>query len=215
MQLLSVNVGRPRDVAHGDRTVPTGIFKQAIADRVRVGSTNIEGDGQADLTVHGGVDLAVYAYPHEHYAYWEQELGRHDFQPGQFGENLTTRGLLEDDVRIGDVLAIGSARFEVTQPRVPCFKLALRMAAPEIVKLFLRSQRTGFYLRVLQEGEIGAGDTIARVATDPLQMTVREVFQVSYAEGAGPAVIQRAMAMPAPARNWREMLAKQLAASAT
>ena len=211
MKLLSVNVGVPREVVANGRPVTTGIFKQPVAGRVFVRSLNIDGDRQADLTVHGGIDKAVYAYPHEHYARWESELGRRDFTFGQFGENLTTSGLLEDDVRIGDILAIGSARFEVSQPRVPCYKLALRMEMPRFPKLFLQSQRTGFYLRVVQEGEIGAGDEISRIATDPQQMTVREVFDVAYGEGAGRSDFQRAVEMPALAESWREMFAERLA----
>jgi MOSC domain-containing protein YiiM len=211
MKLLSVNVGLPREVVANGRPVTTGIFKQPVAGRVFVRSLNIDGDRQADLTVHGGIDKAVYAYPHEHYALWESELGRRDFTFGQFGENLTTSGVLEDDVRIGDVLAIGSARFEVSQPRVPCYKLALRMEMPRFPKLFLQSQRTGFYLRVVQEGEIGAGDEISRIATHPQQMTVREVFDMAYGEGAGRSDFQRAVEMPALAESWREMFAERLA----
>ena len=211
MKLLSVNVGVPREVVANGRPVTTGIFKQPVAGRVFVRSLNIDGDRQADLTVHGGIDKAVYAYPHEHYAHWESELGRRDFTFGQFGENLTTSGVLEDDVRIGDVLAIASARFEVSQPRVPCYKLALRMEMPQFPKLFLQSQRTGFYLRVVQEGEIGAGDAISRIATDPQQMTVREVFDVAYGESAGRSDFQRAVEMPSLAESWREMFAERLA----
>ena len=211
MKLLSVNVGLPREVIANGRATTTGIFKQPIANRVRVRSLNIDGDRQADLTVHGGVDKAVYAYPHEHYAHWERELAPRKFAPGQFGENLTTSGLLEDDVRIGDLFAIGSARFEVSQPRVPCFKLALRMEMPQFPKIFLQSQRTGFYLRVVQEGEIGAGDAILRITTDPRQMTVREIFEVAYGESFDRSAIQRAAAMPALAASWREMFAERLA----
>lgn len=211
MKLLSVNAGLPREVIANGRFVTTGIFKQPVEGRVRVRTLNIDGDGQADLTVHGGFDKAVYAYPHEHYALWESELGRHDFTPGQFGENLTTSGLLEDDVRIGDVFAIGSAHFEVSQPRIPCFKLALRMEMPQFPKLFLKSRLTGFYLRVVQEGEIGTGDAISRVTTDPQQLTVREVFDVAYGGGAERAAIQLAMDMPALAESWREMFAELFA----
>ena len=211
MKLLSVNVGLPREIIANGRTVTTGIYKQPVAGRVFARPLNIDGDRQADLTVHGGIDKAVYAYPHEHYAHWERELGCGDFIPGQFGENLTTSGLLEDDVRIGDIFAIGGARFEVSQPRVPCFKLALRMEMPQFPKLFLKSQRTGFYLRVAQEGEIGAGDAVSRVTTDPQQMTVREVFDVAYGETSTPANVERALAMPALATSWREMFEERLA----
>ncbi len=213
MKVLSVNVGEPRQVIVNGRTVATGIFKHPIAGRVCVRSRNIDGDRQADLTVHGGVDKAVYCYPHEHYAHWQEQLGRDDFEFGQFGENLTTDGLLEDDVRIGDIFAIGSAQFEVSQPRIPCFKLALRMELPQFPKLFLKSQRTGFYLRVAQEGEIGTGDAISRVTSDPQQMSVREVFAVAYGKDATRADVERALAMPALAGSWREMFAEQLASA--
>lgn len=210
MKLLSVNVGLPREVFTHGRSVSTGIFKQPVAGRVAVRSLNIDGDRQADLTVHGGIDKAVYAYPHEHYALWESELSRHDFTLGQFGENLTTMGLLEDEVRIGDIFAIGSARFEVSQPRVPCFKLALRMEMPQFPRLFMQSQRTGFYFRVAQEGEIGADDVITRLSTDPSQMTVREVFDVAYGESGTRETVRRAAEMPALAASWREMFTEAL-----
>jgi len=211
MQLLSINVGVPREVVADGKAFRTGIFKQSVPGRVRVRSTNIEGDGQADLTVHGGVDLAVYAYPHEHYETWGRELDRQDFVMGQFGENLTTNGLIEEEVRIGDVFCIGSAQFEVSQPRIPCFKLGIRMGMPEFPKLFMKSQRSGFYLRVARDGEIGAGDTIMRTATDSRQMTVRELFDVSYGGADEPAAMQRAIEMPALSGAWRKMLAERLA----
>jgi MOSC domain-containing protein YiiM len=211
MKLLSVNLGLPREIIVNDRAVSTGIFKQSVATRVQVRSLNLEGDGQADLSVHGGIDKAIYAYPHEHYAPWQSELGRSDFAPGQFGENLTTSGLLEEDVRIGDVFEIGSARFEVSEPRVPCFKLAFRMEMTQFPKLFMKSQRTGFYLRVLQEGEIGAGDPISRLASDPQQMTIRELFVTAYAEDTERSELQRAAEMPALSESFRKMLEKRLA----
>ena len=210
MKLLSVNVGLPREIQTKEKTFTTGIFKNTVDRRVRVHALNIEGDGQADLKVHGGVDMAVYAYPHEHYSSWADELDRHDFVSGQFGENLTTSGLLESAVRIGDVFAIGSVHFQVTQPRIPCFKLAMRMELPQFPKLFLQSQRTGFYLRVLQEGEIAAGDSITLVSTDPSQMTVQEVFDAAYGDSGTPAAFQRAHDMPALSADWRRMFAAKL-----
>ena len=139
-----------------------------------VGATNLDGDGQADLTVHGGVDKAVYAYPLEHYAHWTAALGRDDLAPGRFGENLTTEGLLEDDVLVGDVLRVGSALLEVSQPRVPCFKLAARMGDPAFARPFLRSGRVGFYLRVLEQGELGAGDAIVRERRGEGGLSIRD-----------------------------------------
>ena len=175
MKLLSVNVSSPKEMTYRGQTVSTGIFKTPVADRVRVHRLNIEGDTQVDLRVHGGPDKAVYAYPHEHYEHWARELMRKDFAFGQFGENLTTRGLLEDDVRVGDVLRIGSALLRVTEPRLPCFKLMTKMNNSRFAKPFLASGRTGFYLRVLEEGEVGAGDLIERVTGEPSLPTIREI----------------------------------------
>jgi len=177
MKLLSVNVSCPKEVTYRGQTVRTGIFKTPVADRVRVHRLNIEGDTQVDLRVHGGPDKAVYVYPHEHYEYWARELMRKDFAFGQFGENLTTRGLLEDDVRVGDVLRIGSALLRVTEPRLPCFKLMTKMNNFRFAQPFLASGRTGFYLRVLEEGEVGAGDLIERVDGEPSLPTIREIVK--------------------------------------
>src|SRR6476469_6361001 len=162
MRIASVNVGLPADLETPGGVVPSGIVTRPVAGPVRVGRTNLEGDGQADLTVHGGPDKAVYAYPREHYAAWAAELGRDDLPPGFFGENLTTEGLLEDDVRIGDRLRAGTALFEVSQPRLPCFKLAAHSGEPAIARPMMKTGRTGWYLRVVEEGSVTAGDAIAR-----------------------------------------------------
>ncbi|OGI54068.1 MAG: hypothetical protein A3D32_08780, partial [Candidatus Muproteobacteria bacterium RIFCSPHIGHO2_02_FULL_60_13] len=160
MNLISINIGLPREITHGGQTVTSGIFKEPVAGPVRLGRLNLEGDGQADRRVHGGADKAVYVYPFEHYAFWAGELGRDDFSHGQFGENFTTRGLLEDGVCIGDVFEIEETRVQVTQPRTPCFKLGIRMAEENFPERFTSANRTGFYLRVLEEGMIAAGDAI-------------------------------------------------------
>ena len=168
MRLLSVNVSPPKEVLHGSETVETGIFKEPVAGRVMLRELNLDGDGQADLINHGGVHQAVYAYPIEHYDYWRRELGREDFGFGQFGENFTVEGMPEDEVHIGDVFRVGGdALVEVSQPRTPCFKLGIRMGLPRFPKLFLKSGRIGFFLRVLEEGEVGAGDAGERVARPP------------------------------------------------
>ena len=166
MNILSVNVGAPRDVEWRGKTVRTSIFKAPVSGRIRVNGLNLQGDQQSDLAVHGGIDKAVYAYPSEHYAFWRNELPDAEFPWAAFGENLTTEGLLENEVRIGDRLRAGSAEFAVTQPRMPCFKLGIRFNRPDMVKRFMRSGRTGFYLAVLQEGEVAAGDSFERVARD-------------------------------------------------
>ena len=171
VELLSVNVARPRTVPLRGRTVSTAIFKEPVLFRVRVGRLNVEGDRQADLRVHGGPDQAVYAYDLSGYEHWRRELSR-DLPFGQFGENLTVSGLPETEVSIGDVYRVGGALLQVTRPRVPCAKLAMRMERPDFGKAFLASGRTGFYLRVLEEGEIGAGDPIERTAANPQHVTV-------------------------------------------
>jgi len=163
----------PRELKHNGKTVTTGIFKEPVEGRVNLNAHNLEGDGQADLLVHGGIHKAVYVYPIENYDYWKRELGRTDFPFGQFGENFTVEGMLEDEVHIGDVFRVGEgAVVEVTQPRVPCYKLAIKMESPQFPKMFLASCRVGFYLRVIEEGEVGAGDVFERIKIDSQRMTV-------------------------------------------
>src|SRR5213596_3826739 len=166
MKLLSVNVGLPREVEWKGKIVCTSIFKAPVPGRVRVARLNLEGDQQSDLSVHGGIDKAIYAYPSEHYSLWRHELPGMDLPWGVFGENFTTEGLLEETVHIGDRFRIGSAEFVVTQPRMPCFKLGIRFDRPDIVKRFLQSGRTGLYLAVLKEGEVAAGDSIQFTAQE-------------------------------------------------
>jgi MOSC domain-containing protein YiiM len=160
VKIVAVSVGRPREVQWQGETVKTSIFKSPVTGRVRVGRLNIQGDEQSDLEVHGGEDKAVYAYPAEHYAFWRELLPGVALPWGVFGENLSVEGLLESGVHIGDRFRMGSAEFVVTEPRMPCYKLAIRFGRPDMVKRFMKSGRTGFYLAVLKEGEIGAGDAI-------------------------------------------------------
>jgi len=168
MRVLSVNVGVPREVTWHGRVVRTAIFKEPVSGRVAVRRLNLEGDAQADLTVHGGAAKAVYAYASEHYPAWREELGRPDLPWGAFGENLTLEGLVEEDVAIGDRLRIGTAELVVTQPRLPCFKLALRFERQDIGKLFMASGRSGFYLAVVREGALAAGDPVEHLpAAEP------------------------------------------------
>ncbi len=159
-KLISVNVGVPRTIHRNGEEVTTGIFKEPVDGRVLLRRLNLDGDRQADLSVHGGVNKAVYAYPSEHYAYWRKQLPDVELPWGMFGENLTTEGLREEETHIGDRFRIGSALLIVTQPRLPCFKLGLKFGRDDMPKRFLASQRTGFYLAVVEEGEIGAGDAI-------------------------------------------------------
>lgn len=177
MQVISINVGLPREVEWRDQIVRTSIFKVPLTGRVRVDRLNIEGDRQSDLTVHGGVDKAVYVYPSEHYEFWRKELPDVDLPWGAFGENLTTSGLSEGDVHIGDRFAIGSAEFVVTQPRMPCFKLTIRFGRADMIKRFYRSRRSGFYFAVAKDGEIGSGDDISLLSRDAGAITIVEAAE--------------------------------------
>jgi MOSC domain-containing protein YiiM len=164
---------------------------------------NLEGDGQADLKGHGGIHKAVYVFSREYHAHWEKELGREGFPDGQFGENFTVEGMTDDEVHVGDVFRVGEALVEVTQPRVPCFKLALRMAEPAFVKPFMAQARVGYYLRVLEEGEVGAGDAVEQVRTDPEGMTVHEMFHLLYHEDEKLEGARRALCISALSPGWR------------
>src|SRR5919197_5164602 len=178
--LLSVNVGMPKDVPWRGKTVFTGVFKDPVAGPRRVGRLNIDGDGQGDRAGHGGEQRAVFVYQIDSYRYWERELGRSDFVYGQFGENFTVEGLGDDEVCIGDRYRIGGALFEVTQPRVTCYRVGLRMNDPRIPALLVSHRRPGFYLRVLEEGDVEAGDEIVKLASGPGQMTVVEGDALLY-----------------------------------
>ena len=184
MNIISVNVGRPREIRTEGERVLTSIFKAPVAGRVRVRTLNLDGDQQSDLTVHGGLNKAVYLYPSEHYAYWQRQLPEVSFPWGAFGENLTLEGLLEDDVRVGDHLRIGTAEFVVTQPRQPCYKLGIRFDRPDMVKRFYQSGRNGFYVSVFQEGELGAGDAIELHPAAGERPTIAEVLtELKRAQG--------------------------------
>ena len=175
MKLISVNVGLPREVEWRGRIVTTSIWKAPANGRVVVRALNVDGDQQSDLTVHGGPDKAVYVYPSEHYAFWRTELPDMELTWGAFGENFTTEGLFETDVMIGDRIQIGSAEFQVTQPRLPCFKLGIRFGRDDMIKRFLRSRTSGFYVAVLHEGEVGAGDPIEIIEHDQNGISVAAV----------------------------------------
>lgn len=203
MRLLSVNVSIPKEVPYREKTITTGIFKEPVEARVMLGSLNLEGDGQADLKGHGGVHKAAYVFSHEYYDHWKQELGRDEFPYGQFGENFTVEGMTDEEVHIGDTFRVGGALVEVTQPRVPCFKLALRMEEPRFLKSFMARALVGYYLRVLEEGEVGAGDPVKRVRTGPGEMTVREMFKLLYHDKDKLAGAQRALRIDALSPGWR------------
>jgi MOSC domain-containing protein YiiM len=210
VKLVAINVGRPREVEWHGRAVRTSIFKEPVTGPVRVQKLNLAGDEQSDLSVHGGADKAVYAYPCEHYAYWHDELPGMDLPWGAFGENLTTQGLSENALCIGDRLSIGSAEFLVTQPRLPCFKLAVRFGRPDMVKQFQRSGRTGFYLSVLREGLITAGDPIqVRSAGEPT-ITVADVVRLYTADEVEQELLRRATELAALPAGWREHFRNRL-----
>ena len=193
MRIVSVNVGLPREIARGDDIVRTGIFKQPIVGRVVLRRLNLAGDAQADLSVHGGADKAVYAYPFENYAYWREQLPGRELPLGIFGENLTIEGLCEDAVHIGDELRIGTARLVLTQPRLPCFKLGIRFGDPDMVARFLAGNRPGFYLAVLEEGEVGTGDAVELVREDENRLTVTELFRLMVHDKTNVDLMRRAL----------------------
>lgn len=209
MELISVNVGLPREVTWKGKTVSTGIFKQPVSERVMVRSLNLDGDGQADLTVHGGSDKAVYVYPFEHYDYWRGELPQTELLLGIFGENFTTTGLTEADVNIGDRFEIGTVKLMVTQPRMLCYKQGIRFERPDMVKRFLTSRRTGFYFRVLQEGEVGVGDTLELVSRDDNNITVADITQLYTHEQTSPELLHRAAQLAALPESWRDYFQQQ------
>lgn len=210
MKLLSVNVGLPRETEWKGKVVLTSIFKAPVPGRVRVTKLNLEGDQQSDLSVHGGIEKAVYAYPSEHYSFWREELPGVDLPWGAFGENFTTEGLLDGSVRIGDRFRIGSAEFAVTQPRMPCFKLGIRFGRADIIKRFLQSGRSGFYFAVAQEGEITAGDSIEWLAQDEHGITVTDVVNLYAADATNQDLLRRATELPALSESWREYFRKRL-----
>jgi MOSC domain-containing protein YiiM len=207
--LVSLQVGVPRTIHQNGQEVLTGIFKSPVAGRVRMRHLNLDGDQQADLTVHGGQDKAVYAYPSEHYGFWKKELPGVDLPWGSFGENLTTSGLLESGVFLGDRYTIGTAEVAVTQPRLPCFKLNLKFGRDDMIKRFLHSGRTGFYFRVLREGEVGAGDEIVRVYEDENRVSIKDVLNL-YVHGVDSGdVRKRALRVPYLSASWRGELSGQ------
>jgi MOSC domain-containing protein YiiM len=210
MKLVSVNVGLPREVDWRGRTVRTSIWKTPVPGRVRVNRLNLEGDQQSDLSVHGGPEKAVYAYPSEHYPYWSRELPGMGLSWGSFGENFTTEGVLEEGVKIGDRLRVGSAEFLVTQPRMPCYKLGLRFGRDDMVKRFLASGRTGFYLAVLSEGEVGSGEGIEFTARDGHDVTVADIAALYTHDAGNQGLLHRAVDLPALPEGWRDYFRKRL-----
>ncbi len=210
MIVRSVNVGLPREVEWRGRRVLTSIWKSPIEGRVPVRTLNLDGDRQSDLSVHGGPEKAVYVYPSEHYAFWRTELPNAELSWGAFGENLTIEGLLEPDARIGDRIRIGSAEFAITQPRMPCFKLGIRFSRDDIIKRFLQSGRTGFYLAVLREGDVGAGDRIERIAQNDRGVSVADIAALYGSDSRNQDLLRRAVDTSALPEDWRDYFRKRL-----
>jgi MOSC domain-containing protein YiiM len=213
MKLISVNLGLPREVTWHGMTVTTGIFKQPVEGRVALRKLNLDGDRQADLTVHGGEHKAVYCYPNEHYDYWNNELPGRELPAGIFGENFTTEGLPEDSVHLGDHFSVGSAQVVVTQPRLPCYKLGVRFQADDMVKRFLASGRMGFYLAVTRAGEVGAGDEIKVLTRDPNSVRVSEITRLYIAkryDSDDVNSVRRALQVAVLPESWKEYFRERL-----
>lgn len=210
MKVLSVNVALPRLIAWKGQTFNTGIFKKPVNGPVMMQQLDFDGDRQADLSVHGGPYKAVYAYPSEHYEFWRKEFPEMDLPWGQFGENLTTEGLNEKDTHIGDVLRIGKAKVQVTQPRLPCFKLAAKFQRDDILKRFMESGRSGFYFSVIEEGLVAAGDAIERIQEDANGIAVSDINGL-FKQGTDRALLRRVTQLEALPVDWREHFAEQLA----
>ncbi len=213
MKLLSVNCGMPREVLWNGAEVTTSIYKEPVEGRVALRTLNLDGDRQSDLEVHGGKYKAVYCYPVAHYEYWKRELPGRALPPGSFGENFTVDGPLEDEVHLGDRFSVGSAEVVVTQPRMPCFKLGIRFESDQMVKRFLDSGRSGFYLAVLREGEVGAGDEISLISRDPESVSVSEITRLYVAreyDAENARQVRRALKVEALPDSWKEYLEQKL-----
>jgi ferredoxin-NADP reductase/MOSC domain-containing protein YiiM len=213
-QLLSVNVGDPRDISWRGQTVHTSVWKEAVEGRRIVRRLNVDGDAQGDLLGHGGEQRAILVYQIDSYRYWEQQLGRSNFRFGQFGENFTVQGLPDSEVCIGDRYRIGGALFEVTQPRVTCYRVGIRMDEPQMAALLVAHHRPGFYMRVLEEGEVGAGDDIEKTADGPERATVAEIDALLYLPGHSRELLERALGIPALSPGWKSSFAALLAQEA-
>ena len=210
MKIISLNVGLPRLVLRNEEPVSTGIFKEPVEGRVRLKTLNLDGDRQADLSVHGGPQKAVYLYPSEHYEFWKQELPDMNLPWGMFGENLTTTGLFETEVHIGDKFRIGTAELMVTQPRMPCYKLGIRFGRADIIRRFLASERTGFYFSVLKEGEVGTGDEVELLERNASGVRVVDVTRLYSSERENVELMRRAIATEALPDSWREYFLKRI-----
>lgn len=214
MRVVSVNVGMPREVSTKMGKVSTGIFKAPVIGPVMIRTLNLDGDRQADLTVHGGPQKAVYAYPAEHYSYWRDQFPEAVLSPAMFGENLTTEGLFEDSLFIGDRLKVGDAVLEVTQPRMPCYKLALKFGRDDMIKRFLASGTSGFYFSVIEEGEVTAGSPVEIVSRDANKVSVSDITRLYVSHEPNEDLLQRAVRVQALPRSWKDYLVERAQARA-
>jgi len=205
-----VNVGLPREITVGGKIVRTSIWKAPVEGRVHVSTLNLDGDRQSDLSVHGGVDKAVYLYPSEHYSYWRNQLPDAELPWGAFGENFTSQDILENQIRIGDRIRIGSADFMVTQPRMPCFKLGIRFNRRDMVKRFFESQRTGLYLSVIREGEVNNGDAIEFIEKQETGVTITDIMNLYSIDSRNQELLRRATEVPALPQSWKDFFRKRL-----
>ena len=210
MKLISVNVGLPREITVGGQTVRTSIWKFPVEGKVHVSMLNLDGDQQSDLSVHGGVNKAVYLYPGEHYSYWSAQLPDAELPWGAFGENFTTEGILEDDTRIGDHIRVGSAEFVVTQPRMPCFKLGIRFSRRDMVKRFFQSKRSGLYLAVIREGEVEKNDVIEFSERQENSVTITDIVNLYSADSKNQELLRHAIEVAALPQSWKDFFRKHL-----
>ena len=210
MKVISLNVGLPRVVESHGEPVVTGIFKEPVEGPVMLRTLNLDGDRQADLTVHGGISKAVYAYPLEHYEFWRRELPEMELSYGMFGENFTTEGLLENDANVGDRFSVGEAELMVTEPRLPCYKLGIKFGRADIIRKFLQSRRTGFYFAVIKEGQVQAGDELELLSRDANNITIADITRLYAFEKDDLNTLRRAVKLNALSESWREYFQKQL-----
>ncbi len=210
MKLISLNVSLPRIVEYSGGPVATGIFKEPVQGPVMLRTLNLDGDRQADLSVHGGVSKAVYAYPSEHYEFWKKELPEMELPYGMFGENFTTEGLLEDAANVGDRFRVGQAELMVTEPRLPCYKLGIKFGRADIIKRFLQSRRTGFYFAVVKEGEVKGGDAIELLGRDANHIAISDITRLYAFEKDDLETLRRAVKLEALSESWREYFQRQI-----
>ena len=210
MRIISINVGRPRLTVWNGQAVSTGIYKEPIEGRVMLRTLNLDGDRQADLTVHGGVTKAVYAYPTEHYSFWREQLPEMELPWGMFGENFSVEGMSESALNIGDCFRVGTAEIVVSEPRMPCYKLGIKFGRSDILRKFLESGRTGFYFSVRCEGEVGSGDEIELIERDTHNLSIADIVRLYARDRSDTETLRRAASHPTLPKGWRDHFRKQL-----